>query len=513
MKVTKDNYESIVKEIGVENLSESLKKGYSLVDRVTKGGKDWSKYHMFKKAIDSVFEALGLLYEKNKKSATSSKVDNTQPINKTSPESNYKKSSYKTTADHGEKQKKPIVAPTYEKPKVKGKGVELIGTEVSFIKRFVGLHNKTKTKDQVGSFIRSLQKAIVEKRIRKTSRYANTIREIQSQLVSIYKKMANSIKLEFEPKDLNRYYKIAGAEIVMPSIRFIKAFVSLSGKEITKHKAKNLLDRVKKALASKIVNAQDRYYKEVKTVINSLEGFLSKQGVRSLSIRESQLNGLQIALQGCGCEELKGLVNIIAAPRQSSPKDDGVMTVQEARKAQFRSVPLTGEWLKLIGKMCLPTSFLVYGLGGSGKTSFVLLFTQYLASIGYKILYVAREQYNTPTFTELLNRLNIDVGNNFQIVKDLKVLNPKNFDFIVLDSKDDMEIGLAEFVTLKEKYSHQSFILISQATKDGNFTGNGRWRNVVDVMLYAEKGILKSGIDKNRWGGSAELQIFINLST
>lgn len=120
---------------------------------------------------------------------------------------------------------------------------------------------------------------------------------------------------------------------------------------------------------------------------------------------------------------------------------------------------------------------------------------------------MAREQYNTPTFTELLNRLNIVVGDNFKIVKDLQTLNPKDFDFVVLDSKDDMDIQLHSFVKLKEKYPTQSFIMISQGTKNGDFTGTGRWRNVVDVMVYAENGIIKTGLDKNRWGGTGELSI------
>lgn len=515
MKITKNNYFSIISEIGIDKLSDPMKKGYELVNRATKGGTDWSKYNMFQKAIDAHFEALGIWYDKSKGKTEPIKTKRekqTTSSNKKVEKADERRSeivSHKKESKKEARQVKPSKG--FVKPKVKGKDVELISPEVGFIRRFVSLNNKMKTKDQVGSFIRSLQKAIVEKRIRKTSRYANVIREIQAQLVSTYKKMANTISFEFEPKDLNRYYKIAGAEVVMPSVRFIKAFVGLTGKEISKHKAKNLLDRINKALTKKILNTEDRYYKEVRTVINSLEDFLGKQGHKSITVKESQLNGLEGVLRNCGCRSLKGfgsITEIVGAKNVLKSKDEGVMTVDEARKAQFRPVALTGEWLRLIGKMCLPTHFLVYGFGGSGKTSFVLLFTQYLASLGYKILYVAREQYNTPTFTELLNRLNIVVGDNFKIVKDFNVLNPREFDFVVLDSKDDMDIQLHSFVKLKEKHPAQSFIMISQGTKDGNFTGTGRWRNVVDVMVFAENGIIKTGHDKNRWGGSGEMKVF-----
>lgn len=516
MKITKSNYFSVINEIGIDNLSESMKKGYDLVNRVTNKGSDWSKYSTFQKAIEMHFEVLGLWYEKRKEKPQEAKPEvqrkevKAYPLPKAKPGQKYqhntpKVKAQKKTAKKPDKKEKP--APVYQKPKVKGKGVELISPEVSFIRRYASLHNKTKTLDQVGSFLRSMQKAIVERRIRKTSRYAKEIMNIQSQLITVYRKGHSANTFRFEEKDLNRLYKIAGAEVVMPTVRFIKAFVGLKGKEITKHKAKNLLDRVKKALAKKQLSPQDKYYKEIRTVINSLEEFLNQSVRKTLAIKESQLNGLEGVLKKCGCQSLNGIEAEYKKKEMPEEKDDGVMTVDEARKAQFRPVPLTGEWQNLIGKMCLPTHFLVYGFGGSGKTSFVLLFTQYMASLGYKILYVAREQYNTPTFTELLNRLNIVVGENFKIVKDIDVLNPKDFDFVVLDSKDDMNIELPSFVKLKEKYPAQSFIMISQGTKDGNFTGTGRWRNVVDVMVFAEKGVIKTGMDKNRWGGSGEMKL------
>lgn len=193
------------------------------------------------------------------------------------------------------------------------------------------------------------------------------------------------------------------------------------------------------------------------------------------------------------------------------PSDEnqwGVMTIEDAKKAKFDLIGLQGEWLKLIGKACKPTHFFIYGIGGGGKTSFVLLFAQYLASLNYKILYVAGEQFGTPTFTDLLNRLNIRAGVNLKIVDSLNRLNPADFDFVVIDSKDHAGVDLEIFLKLKKQYPGQSFIILSQATKSGNFTGSEKWRNEVDVMLLAENGIVKSGCDKNRWGGNGEMKVF-----
>ncbi len=187
---------------------------------------------------------------------------------------------------------------------------------------------------------------------------------------------------------------------------------------------------------------------------------------------------------------------------------DGVMSIDDAKQASFDLIGLQDKWFKLIGQACKPTHFFVYGIGGSGKSSFILLFSQYLASLSYKILYVAGEQFGTPTFTELLKRLNITAGNNFKIVDSLKRLNPKDFDFVVLDSKDHVGVDLDTFLELKKQYPKQSFIILSQATKAGNFTGSEKWRNEVDVMLLAENGVIKSGQDKNRWGGAGEMNVF-----
>jgi len=521
MKINSNNYYQYANQVGIDNLSPGLKKMHEVIDKVTHNGNDWNLYATYKDRFDKQFEALEMFMDEKSSSKPETKVEpketpvikkETQPYKVHKPKETrpYKKPEPVKSGGNGgggNRNKKLKKEKRFEKPKVKGKGVELISPEVTFIRRFALLHNKTKNKEQVVAFIKGLQKAMIEKRIRKTSKHSKVIQEIQKQLVNTYKRMAREITFKFAEKDLYRYYKMAGSEVMMPSVRFIKAYYNMQGKEITIQKVNILLLRIKKALDNKIVSSEDKYYKHVKIIKNSLEEFLNKRGKEALSISEAQLNGLEGILKSCGCRELNGLEFTEKKNDTSAEKEDGVMTVDEARKAKFRPVELTGEWLKLIGKMCLPTHFLVYGLGGSGKTSFVLLFTQYLASLGYRILYVAREQYNTPTFTELLNRLNISVGDNFKIVKDLLTLNAKDFDFVVLDSKDDMDIQIKSFVDLKEQYPQQSFIMISQGTKKGDFTGTGRWRNVVDVMVFAENGVIKTGLDKNRWGGAGEFRV------
>jgi len=81
------------------------------------------------------------------------------------------------------------------------KETERISEEVRFIKRFKALHNKTKEKKQILAFINSLQKAMLERRIRKSSKLAKEILYIQESLLKIYNSMiSNKIKVELKQR-------------------------------------------------------------------------------------------------------------------------------------------------------------------------------------------------------------------------------------------------------------------------------------------------------------------------
>jgi hypothetical protein len=187
---------------------------------------------------------------------------------------------------------------------------------------------------------------------------------------------------------------------------------------------------------------------------------------------------------------------------------DGIMSIASASETKFDLLGLDGEYLNMIGEACRPTSFFMYGPGGSGKSTFTLKFAHYLAQKNNKVAYVAGEQYNTPVLKKMLERLKLSDIPNFHIVKNLDVINPGNYDVIVIDSKDSLDITHEDFKKLQEKYPKQTWAILSQATKDGGFTGSEKWRNLVDTMIYCEDGIAATGIDKNRWGGKNEIKVY-----
>ncbi len=179
---------------------------------------------------------------------------------------------------------------------------------------------------------------------------------------------------------------------------------------------------------------------------------------------------------------------------------------------KFDLLGLDGKYLKLIGEACKPTSLFIYGPGGSGKSTFTMNLSYYLAKKGNKVLYVAGEQFGTPVFIKFLNRLGIKPHNNLTIVRNLSALDIRNFDVVVLDSKDSLDITDVDFKEMQAKYPKQSFIILSQGTKSGGFTGSEKWRNLVDSMIYCENLVAYTSGDKNRWGGKGSVGVLFPSS-
>lgn len=128
--------------------------------------------------------------------------------------------------------------------------VEHFTLEERFIKRYLLLDGKTKTKGQVLNFIKSLQRAITEKQIRKTSKYADIIERMQKSLIKLFNGTPDSvegIKITLEQKTIDELKKIVGDKRVRLSVTYIKRFIGLYGRE-TKEKAKRLQDLISKAV-------------------------------------------------------------------------------------------------------------------------------------------------------------------------------------------------------------------------------------------------------------------------
>ena len=166
------------------------------------------------------------------------------------------------------KEKKPKVSRKTPKTVTNSANmVEVVRPEIKFIRRFVNLDSKETTSARLLAFIKTLQRAIRNRLIRKDSEYAKHIMHIQSQLIAAWQKNKDSVarfKIEFLLADkemIEAYRKIANIEQGEKSVALLKRFIALAGKSGVKEKAKKLeselVDHVKEAhvLSNEIIQA------------------------------------------------------------------------------------------------------------------------------------------------------------------------------------------------------------------------------------------------------------------
>lgn len=275
--ITIDNYFNEIRSIDLSHFPEALQKSHEFVLKITNEGNSWTNYHSsdaIQKTVDIYLTKLNEAISSGKKSAGKKEKKQTEREHKTKPQK----------ADKPEKQTAPAIPVTL---------VERISEELRFLRRFVNLDGKTKTKDELLRFINSLQKAILEKRIRKTSTWANQIVYIQENLIQVYNSMKQKIKIELKPETKEQFIQIVGDEKVRSSINFIKRYISLNGKTGVKEKARKLLTQIDRAIEKEKIPSYDRYISQIKTIMKNLNSFIGNKGEKTLEIEQAELNGLQ----------------------------------------------------------------------------------------------------------------------------------------------------------------------------------------------------------------------------
>lgn len=287
--INKKNYFSQVSSIDYNLLPDALKEGY---DTIKFGSKDYSTWEYLdddQEFLDVYFEKLNAFLSKGKDSPK--KEESAKPEKEKT-----------TEAAKKPKKEKPVSAPR-KKPKAKNKPatkkekpvatpVEKVSEEVRFIKRYVLLNGKEKTRSQVLVFLNSLQKAITEKRIRKTSPYAEEIMNIQNQLVKCYNKMGDVVKVNIAADTVKKYTNIAWGEQTMSSILFIKRYISLHGKANVKQKAEQLFKQMKNAADKKRITKTDPYKDKLEAIFESLKDYIAGK-TDAPTIQKAELNGLK----------------------------------------------------------------------------------------------------------------------------------------------------------------------------------------------------------------------------
>jgi hypothetical protein len=365
--------------------------------------------------------------------------------------------------------------------------IEHFTLEETFLKRYLLLNEKVKTKNQVLNFIKALQKAITEKKIRKTSKYAEIITNIQNNLVSTYNSLpdkAEEIKINIDPKRVAQLQKLVGGKKIRLSVMYIKRFIGLYGR-ITIEKAERLLNLINKAIESGKIEKGDPYIERTRFVKKALEKYI-KSGL--LQLKDSELRGLA---------GIAGVKNTKLSKPSQIFKDTDFVSSMDLKGVQFSYMGFTGIWKKIIGDPENPFHVMIYGAGGKGKSTFAVKFAKYLSNdLGLKTLIVADEEKVSGKLKEKLSLFNAYNPNLFLTGK--LPGSMKDLDIVFIDSVTSIGMEPEELESLQKKYPQCSFVYILQTNKQGKFYGKKKWEHLCDAMIRFEDGTVN--VEKNRFG-------------
>jgi hypothetical protein len=407
------------------------------------------------------------------------------------------------------------VQPNKETPTKEPIHVERIEEEVKFIRRFVLLNGKEKTKEQILSFIKQLQKAIIEKRIRKVSKYAKQIEFIQDNLLKFYNSMKSTGTLEISQKLLPLLTDIGGSEKVRLSINYMKRFVGIHGKNITKEKAKQLFNLIVDAIQKGKISKTDPYIKKINEVLASLKHFyeVSKRN-ETLEVHEAVLNGLEGALSGIGCIEcgnkkkckkpsLNGLSGI-EKKDEHIKTENTVMNSMDFSELKFDTIGFMGKWKDLIGDPSEGFTAMVFGKPKMGKSYFSIDWAGYLARNHGKTLYVAKEEMLDKTLQLKIREKKVEHPELFFSDYLIEDLTP--YQYIFLDSVTSLKLTPEDLRALETNNPGKSFIYVFQVNKAGSARGTNEFLHNVDIVVeIPERG---KAFQFGRFNQGGEMEIF-----
>lgn len=510
--ITANNYFEEIERIGIDNLPETLKKGHDLVLKSTANGSNWSNYQ----SSDNIRKVIDLYFQKLS--------DYTSSLEPQRPKAKQEPRSPKPYAQPGPKEAKSKIKPvkrenkTERGSKASAKKVEHIREEIKFIKRYVGLHNKVKTPNAILAFIKALQRAIVQKLIRKTSPLAKEIEMIQDKLIQAHNKMKGDESFAINEKDLNRLVGIAGGEEVYPSITVIKRFIGMQGK--SDEKKINDFIRYMENLANKNKITKDDPYADK---VNAIYKNIKKRTSSKISIAKAELNGLEGIVKACTCGKDLGKIydtegKALRRCKRKTYSDanrgacshnqglSGVLTAEEMANRKLELLDFFSFWQSLFGNPAKNFTMMFHGEPHNGKTIFLLMLAQYLAENFGEVLYVSSEEFASPTMTKKVNEFLNPIPQRLHFSENLIDPNIADYDFVILDSVNDLGLNARQFKQMRKDHPDIAFIAILQHTKARDFRGGKDWEHIPEIVGEVYKGVVT--VTKNRYAPKNTLDFF-----
>jgi len=199
---------------------------------------------------------------------------------------------------------------------------------------------------------------------------------------------------------------------------------------------------------------------------------------------------------------------MIAKPKEN----DKIISSMDLSKLKYKALNFTDNWLEFFGYPSVNFHCVVHGLAGEGKSTFCIQFANYLAENFGTVIYISGEEGFSKTLKDKFNNNNAfsenlfvaDLRNYQDITKEIK---PNIYNFVFIDSLNNMKIGADEMKEIRQRYHQSAVITICQATKDGKMRGSYEVIHDCDIAVKVEKGIAVT--EKNRFKEKgAEFEVF-----
>lgn len=301
MKLTLANYFDRVQEyMATIKGSKELADGHQFVLAATENGKNFDAYDEdddIKSTIDLYLQKLTEFHNKAKKAP-----DKKKPVAKPAPVK--KSASVKKPATKQEtgKSVRPKAAPKQE-PEQHAELVETIPSDIALVKRYIGLHDKEKTYDQVLSIWRAFNKAVVERKVTRDSPWKTEVGVMNKSLSEALQasEVSGSVHLNIPSAKLKAYKAIAESVEKSTGVALLLEYINISGRPGMIERATKLGNRIDRAVAAGKLKG-DRYQKDVMRARQELEAYVNKENEVVL-VSPYGLSGIgEIAVFGCACE-------------------------------------------------------------------------------------------------------------------------------------------------------------------------------------------------------------------
>lgn len=480
--ITINNYSMRWAEIDFEQLPSPLQKGHGLtVSALENGAAAYRSNATVARVVDSYLEKLNEYVRAHPEVVKGASKPAARPAVAKKPAATKKPAAKKAAAPKpaSKPASQPAAKPKQmEIPLNEVQRVEMIPLEISFIRRYASMHGKVKTRKQLLTLLSSLQKAMLEKRIRKSSPYASEVMQVQEQLSAAVNRMGEAAEISIAAASLERYRSIASSKRISESVALLKRYLLLHGRPGVQERAERLAAAIKKAVKQQKVAKDDPYAQRLEAAYKSLTSYLEKQS-EVPAIASGELNGM-LGLVGKKAAVGSGPINIKGETLAS----------RELLRMEFETIGLRGRFRELIGDPSVGFTAMVFGKPKSGKSTLMLRFAHHLAVHHGRVLYCAIEEGYGYTLKEKIERLG--AAHERLVFSDRLPKQLAGYDFVFIDSVSKAGLELEDLVKLKKRHPRTSFIFVFHSTKDGRFRGGNEMAHEVDVIVEVESGLAKA---------------------